>query len=83
MFNISTYLDKFKKISSKKSFLKDAVAASISKVLEINIDKNNIEIRKNNIYLKIKPTVKNEVFIKKKFIINELKAKNIPINDIF
>ncbi len=83
MFNISIYLDKFKKINSKESSLKDAIIASVNKVLEININRSNIEIRKNVIYLKINPIIKNEVFIKKKYIINELNAKNIPINDIF
>ncbi|MBU6430856.1 MAG: hypothetical protein KGJ58_01050 [Patescibacteria group bacterium] len=83
MFNVSIYLDKFKTISSKKDFFKESVAISLKKNLEIDIDKKNIEIRNSILYLKINPTVKNELFMKKKYIIDELKEKNISINDIF
>lgn len=82
MFNISIYLDKFKDLDLKSSSLKKIITDSISKFVKINIDKNNIKIKNKIIYLNVNPVVKNELFINKISIINDLKTKNIIIKSI-
>lgn len=83
MFNISIYLDKFKKVDFKNTSLKDGIVASVGRVLKIKINNNDVTIRDGVIYLKINPVMKNEVFIKKGSIVNDLVANNIPVTGIF
>lgn len=83
MFNISIYLDKFKKIESKSSSLKNNIIDSVNKILKINIDKKDVEIRNGVIYLKVNPVVRNEIFINKVNIIKELGIKNLAVKAIF
>lgn len=83
MFNISIYLDKFKKVDFKNTSLKDCVVASIGRVLKTKVNSKDVIIREGVIYLKINPVMKNEIFIKKASIMNDLVANNIPATDIF
>lgn len=82
MFNISIYLDKFKNIESKSSGLKNSIIDSINKILKINIDKKDVEIRNGVVYLKVNPVVRNEIFINKVNIIKELSTKNLIVKGI-
>lgn len=83
MFNISIYLDKFKKVDSKNSSFRDCITSSINKVLGVNINKENITVRNGVVYLKTNSVIRNEIFIKKKIIMDELVANNIPVVDVF
>lgn len=83
MFNISIYLEKFQKISTTNSALKDFIIDSINKIIKIKLNKDSVEIRKNRVYLKINQVVRNEIFINKEKIADELKFKNLIIKDIF
>lgn len=83
MFNISIYLEKFQKINSINSSLKDFIINTIEVVIKTKINKNNIEIVKNRVIFKVNHVVKNEIFINKTKIIKELNLKNLIIKDIF
>lgn len=83
MFNISIYLEKFQKINITNSALKDFVIDSIKKIIKVDLNKNNIEIIKNRLFLRVNSVVKNEIFINKSKIVKELILKNIIIKDIF
>lgn len=83
MFNISIYLDKFKNIESKSSSLKNTIIDSISKVLKTNINKKDVEVKNGIVYLKVNPVVRNEIFINKTKITEELSVKNLAIKGIF
>lgn len=83
MFNISIYLEKFQKINSTNSSLKDFITDTVESVIRIKINKNNIEITKNRVLFKVNHIVKNEIFINKLKITKELKLKNLIIKDIF
>lgn len=83
MFNISIYLDKFKKIESKSSDLKKTITDSVNKFLKITIDKKNVEVKNGIVYLKVNPVVKNEIFINKVNIIKELGVKKLAVKGIF
>ena len=83
MFNISIYLDKFKKIEVKSSNLKNHIIDSINNIIKINIDKKDVELKNGVVYLRVHPVVKNEIFINKNTILKELNTKKIPISGIF
>ena len=83
MFNISIYLEKFQKINTTNSLLKDYVVNSIERVIKIKINKSDIEIRKNKVFFKVNQVVKNEIFINKVKLIEELNLKKLYIKDIF
>lgn len=76
-------MEKFKKINTTNSSLKDYIIDSICKAVKVKIDKNNIEIRKGCVYLKVNNIIKNEIFINKNKISKELSLKNLIIKDIF
>jgi len=84
MFNISDYLQKFKNIHVEKSQFKDFIVELVKRELKSEINRDNIDLRKGVIYLKISPIQKNELFMKKQQILNEFNKTfpTIPVSDI-
>lgn len=85
MFNISIYLDKFKNLESK-SFnfnLKNEIIDSLSGVLKIKLNRNDVDIKNGIVHLKVNPVARNEIFINKAKIIKEFGFKKITIKNIF
>jgi hypothetical protein len=72
MFNISNYLEKFKNILGSEEILRSYVCDSVFKNLSVKIDPKNIEIKNGVAYIKAKPAVKCEIFIKKGAILSEI-----------
>lgn len=75
MFDISQYLEKFKKLKNSKFFIRDLVVESIKKITNIYIDVKNINIKDGLVRLSDKPIIKNEIFIKKTKILEEINSK--------
>lgn len=75
MDNISKFLERFKNFVPREIFLKDVVVKSISEVAGVNIEKKNIKISGNNIFLNVSPNIKNLVFIKKQKILENIATK--------
>lgn len=85
MFNISIYLDRFKNLESK-SFnfnLKKIIIDSLNKVLKIDLSKGDVDVKNGIIHLKVNPVVRNEIFINKTKIIEELGVNKVIIKNIF
>lgn len=85
MFNISIYLDKFKNLESK-SFnfnLKNEIIDSLTSVLKIKLNRNDVDIKNGIVHLKVNPVARNEIFINKSKIIKEFSVKKITIKNIF
>jgi hypothetical protein len=82
MFDIGEYLNKFKKISESRDFLRNTVSETIKTVSGITIDPKNIEIKDGTARIKEKPIIKAEIFLKKTKIIEVLKVKTDKIKDI-
>ncbi len=83
MFNISKYLEKFKKNVDKGSFLNESIVNIIKKHTEIDILKEDIDIKSNIIYIKISPLYKNKIFIYKENVLEEInKISSINYIDI-
>lgn len=72
MLNISKYLEKFKKNIDKGEYLNDNVVSIIKNHTNIEIDKNNIDIKSNIIYINTSPSCKNKIFIFKESILSEI-----------
>jgi len=75
MFDIGKYLDKFKKLSESRDFLRNYVAQSIKEVCGIEIDPKNIDIKSTVARISERPIVKNEIFIKKAKVLENLAKK--------
>jgi len=73
MIEIKDLLLKFGNILLKEEVKKDLIREIISKAINFEIKKEDIKIKNNVIYLNIKPIYKNEIFLKKDEIFNELK----------
>jgi hypothetical protein len=75
MFDIAKYLEKFKVMSTSRSFLRDSVAEAIKEVCNIEIDPAKIEIKNYIARISEKPIVKTAIFLKKAKILEILDKK--------
>ncbi len=83
MFDIGKYLEKFKKFSQSRDFLRNSVAEAIKEICNIEIDPKKIEVKNGIVRISEKPVIKTEIFLKKSKILNNLKEKkHIDIFDI-
>lgn len=74
--NVGKYLDKFKNLKPPQKFMQDEVAEVIQRLLNVSIESENINERGGVLYIKIKnPSVKNEIFMNKNKILEELSKK--------
>jgi len=75
MFNIQSYLAKFKNIGQEERLQKEAISSSIKEVSNIEIELKNIFVKNGEVNLKISPAMKNTIFIKKDIILAKIKEK--------
>lgn len=75
MFNIENFLKRFTLLTPPDDAIRGAVREIIEKEINISIEKKNISVHNNIIYIKTKPLFKNEIFIKKQTILKELEKK--------
>lgn len=75
MFNISTYLEKFKNFGQGEKLLKETVASIIKEAVGIEVETKNICFKNGEVLLKVSPAVKSLVYIKKESILKKIKDK--------
>lgn len=75
MFDIAKYLEKFKTLGNSRYFLRDSVVESIKKITNIDINPKNIDIKSGIVRINSKNIIKNEIFIKKTKILEDLGKK--------
>ena len=75
MFDIAQYLEKFKRMSQSKGFLRDTVVGVIKDVCKFDVDPQKIEIKNGIARINEKPIIKTEIFLKKTKILDILKEK--------
>lgn len=75
MFDIAKYLEKFKVLKNSKGVLRVLIVESIKKFTNIEIDPKNIDIKPGVIRVSEKPIVKNQIFLKKTKILEEINSK--------
>jgi len=83
MFNISSYLEKFKNIGVKELLLKEKVAASVERIVKISISHKDVTIKNGIVTIKMKPMEKSELFIKKNQLLSAVnEGESVKIKDI-
>lgn len=75
MFDISKYLEKFKKISMSRDFLRNSVAEAVKDACNIDIDPKKIDVKNRVARINEKPIIKSEIFMKKVKILEKLAEK--------
>lgn len=80
---IGNLLSKYRNLVPTDSLKKEAVIEVITKCFQINLEKKDISINNNIIYLKTSTKLKGEVFMHKIAILKDLKEilkQNAPID---
>jgi hypothetical protein len=76
MLNVSSFLEKFKEILGADQLLKDAVSKVLFDIFSIKIDPKNIDFKNGVISIKTNPAFKSEIFMKKVFILEEIRKSS-------
>ena len=77
MFNISQFFEKFKTIERSSTEKILTVINTIKKHTKIELQKESLEIKEETVKLKCSPAFRNEIFMKKSVIEDDLKSQNI------
>ena len=81
MIEIKDLLLKFSNLFLSEEIKKNAILNSLKEVVGVEVEREDIKIKNNTIYLNIKPIYKNEILLKKDLINLKLKealAKKAP-----
>lgn len=84
MFNLSTYLEKFKNLKDPKEN-KTIITHIILESTGVTIKEEDITIQKSNIYIQNSSLAKNRIFLNKENIIKKIneRIENLNIQEIF
>jgi len=85
MFNIEDFLVRFKNIKPPNDTTRGYISDIIFDILNIKIEKTDIKINNNSVYIKTSHIIKNEIFLNKQNILNKLNKKldKNKLNNIF
>ena len=75
MFNIAQYLEKFKTLGMGDYSLKEALVSVIKEVVGVDIETKNVFIKNGEVIIKISPSIKNAIYIKKDQIMKKVEEK--------
>jgi len=83
MFNISGFLEKFKKISENNSFIKKTVIEAVFSITGFLLEEKDIEVSGGKVKIRQSSVLKNEIFFMKEKILKKLmELKNNTTKDI-
>lgn len=77
MFNISGFLEKFKKFDQSKTLQTENIIKNIELVVGVRIDKRNIDIKDGILKISGSPVLKQEIFLKKENLLPLISAEGI------
>ena len=80
---LEDFLEKIKKTILRGQILKDDIVRIIKKETGIEVPVNEITVSNKKIKISSYPAIKNEIFLKKSFILSGLKERGIYIDGIF
>ena len=69
MFNISEFLEKFKKFDQNKTIQIENITKSIEKVIGVKVERENLTIKAGVLYIQGSPALKQEIFLKKELLL--------------
>ena len=79
---IALFLEQFKSIGLESLLLKDVVIEGVHKYVGIKLDRKQVDIKNNNIYVTLPPSGKSEMFMKREiislYVVNNLGRKTSP-----
>jgi hypothetical protein len=75
MFNISLYLEKFKNLGQSERQLKEILILAIKNATGTDIEAKSIIIKNGEAIIKVSPSIKNTIFIKKEKILKAVSEK--------
>jgi len=76
MFNISSFLEKFKNIGVEELLFKEAIISSINDKVKVSITSKDIVFKNSIVTIKSNPMVKSEIFMKKNLLLAEIKRRS-------
>jgi len=79
MLNISGFLEKFRKFDADKTLQRENIAKNLEKILGINIPSKNLTIKNKVLYVQGSPALKQEIFLKKQQLIQEIGSEIVDI----
>ena len=84
MFNISSYLGKVNSLLTHSVLNKEVVIEIVKEEVGIDIHSTDVDIRGGVIYFSVSPLYKNEIFLKRDLILQELRRQipQTPITEI-
>ncbi len=83
MFNIASYLEKFKNLGLGERLLKEAIRTSVKEILKLDLDNKDILIKNGEVTFKISPAIKNAIFIKKTAVLKRMEENGVEnVKDI-
>ncbi|MBU0722924.1 hypothetical protein KJ973_02125 [Patescibacteria group bacterium] len=83
--SLSSFLDRFKKFTSPNKVTHEAIIKVLYNTLGIKLNKSAINIKNQILYIKTNSVIKNEIFLHKEQILQNLrdKLKKQSLKDIF
>lgn len=82
MFNIEQYLKRFSKNLNSLEGDKIKILEVVKKYTKIEINISNLEIKNYVVFIKTNAVGKNQIFLNKNKILEEIMSENIKIVDI-
>jgi len=80
MINIKGFLQKFINLEKDNNEKLAAILAAIKLTTKINLPKESLEIKGDNLKINCNPVFRNEIFMNKEKIENLLKSQKIFLN---
>lgn len=71
MFNISAYLEKFKKIEPEGESAKRAAEKAIFETLGVKVERKDMSVCNNTLHISATAAIKNEIFMNKRGILQK------------
>lgn len=68
-------MEKFKNITPPDKFVKDVFIGVVKDAVNIELEKDNLDVRNGTIFISIDPIIKSEIFLKKTEIMKNLTEK--------
>ncbi|KKT45266.1 MAG: hypothetical protein UW34_C0001G0025 [Parcubacteria group bacterium GW2011_GWA2_44_15] len=72
MEKISFFLEKFKTLGLEPALVKIAFIEKVERILHAKLNPENIKIKDGVLYIKAHPTLKSELYMKRRLFVDEL-----------
>lgn len=77
MFNISSFLEKFRQLGKSKKYAKEVLIKVIKEETGVDIKEEEMEVGDEKVKLKCSPLLRNQIFMYRGAIESSLKSQNL------